>query len=364
MDTRLKKTDSMALKGIAILLMVFHHCYRTAEKFAGYEINFWPFQEAAVIEYGLYAKICVSLFAFVSGYGLMFGYQKLPSNKNGDAVTKWAATHIFSTVSGYWFVAPLGYIFYGVMNGFSFSNWGDTRFEKLFSIFVDCIGLSGILGTESVNGAWWYIGTAVVFVAMVPVFAFMIDRFGVLICGMLIIISSRILGLGFLGGSTPYSFFLILMLGMISCKYDFFAVFENWNIGKSKRVSGIVKFMAMLILVLFGIWSCRKVNLKIFWEYKYAIIPFILIIFCVEYLFRIPKIKTVLGFLGKHSTNIWLVHTFVRDYLETYVWSVKYFLLVPVVILAISLFISICINSLKRITRYDILIQKAIKAMK
>ena len=35
MGEGLKKEDSAALKGIAILMMVFHHCYRTEKKFAG-----------------------------------------------------------------------------------------------------------------------------------------------------------------------------------------------------------------------------------------------------------------------------------------------------------------------------------------
>lgn len=33
MSKGLKKEDSMALKGIAVLMLVFHHCYRTAAKF-------------------------------------------------------------------------------------------------------------------------------------------------------------------------------------------------------------------------------------------------------------------------------------------------------------------------------------------
>ena len=74
MGEGLKKEDSAALKGIAILMMVFHHCYRTEKKFAGYEILFTPFTAENVIHLALYMKICVCIFAFVSGYGLMYGY--------------------------------------------------------------------------------------------------------------------------------------------------------------------------------------------------------------------------------------------------------------------------------------------------
>ena len=87
-------------------------------------------------------------------------------------------------------------------------------------------------------------------------------------------------------------------------------------------------------------------------------IPFILILFLKEYVFRIPGLKRLLGFLGKHSLNIWLVHTFVRDYLKPYLWSLKYFALVPLAILLISLVLSVVINALKKYIGYDGLIRK------
>lgn len=40
MSKGLKKEDSMALKGIAVLMLVFHHCYRTAAKFEQYDVVF------------------------------------------------------------------------------------------------------------------------------------------------------------------------------------------------------------------------------------------------------------------------------------------------------------------------------------
>ena len=68
MGEGLKKEDSAALKGIAILMMVFHHCYRTEKKFAGYEILFTPFTAENVIHLGplyenlrLYFCFCIRI---------------------------------------------------------------------------------------------------------------------------------------------------------------------------------------------------------------------------------------------------------------------------------------------------------------
>lgn len=364
MGTRLKKEDSLALKGVAILLMVFHHCYRSAEKFEGYDIIFAPFQEIEVIQYGMYAKICVSIFAFVSGYGLMYGYSRLAVKDNPRDVTKWVGSHIISTMSGYWFVAPICYLAYGMIYGFGFTKWGESRLEKLFYIFLDCAGVSGILDTKSLNGTWWYIGAAVLFIVAVPILAALTERFGVLECVLGVVCLPRILGLGYLGGRNGYSFFLILMIGMLCCKYDLFAKYENWKPFQNERIGQISKMGITFFLVVFGVWSSEKVELSVLWEYKYAAIPFVVILFCTEFMFRISFIKRILVFLGKHSGNIWLTHTFVRDWLGDYVWSVKLFWMVPLVICGISLVVSFIINILKKITGYNTMIQKILQCMK
>lgn len=361
METRLKKSDSTALKGVAILLMLFHHCFRTADKYAGYDVIFFPLQENWVINIGIYSKICVSLFAFVSGYGLMHGYSRLLNEGKTNHTAKWIGTRIVSTLSGYWFIAPLAYIVYGFVNGFGYGKWGENRIEKIVMIFADMAGLSGVMDTTSVNGAWWYISTAIIFVILIPVLVTFMNKFGDLACVLLIFSLPRILGIGFLGGSNTYSFLMVFVIGMLCCKYDFFAKFEKAHLLKHDVLNDMVKFCVLLFIILFGIWSFRKVSLSLFWEYRYAIIPFFVILFFVEYVFRIRIFKTILEFLGMHSYNIWLVHSFVRDYLADYVWSVKYFLVVPLVILLISLVISMGINFLKRILGYDEMIKKLVK---
>lgn len=366
METRLKKEDSLALKGIGILLMIFHHCYRSTEKYSGYNIVFAPFQEMLVVNYGMYAKICVSIFVFVSGYGLMSGYSRLmqTANVNAQKVTAWTEKHIISTMQGYWFVAPMSYLFYGIFNGFQFSKWGSGPCEKMLYIFFDCVGLSGILDTKSLNGTWWYIGTAVIFVAAVPVLSWIVDKFGAIECIIFVFVLPRMLQLGFLGGRNAYSFLMMLLIGMLCYKYDFIAKFESWKLLKNTHLNQIGKFMLIVILVYCGILSSERIKIGLLWEYKYAVIPFIVILFCVEYVFKIPFCKEILTFLGKHSGNIWLIHTFVRDWLGNYIWSTKYFWIIPLIILAVSLGISFIIEFCKWVIGYDFWFQKIVQHMK
>ena len=71
----MSKTDSGALKGTGILIMLFHHLF-LAGRFDGFEISFWPFSAAQITHIASFCKICVSLFAFISGYGLILSYRR------------------------------------------------------------------------------------------------------------------------------------------------------------------------------------------------------------------------------------------------------------------------------------------------
>ena len=89
MKKELTREESSAIKGVAILLMIFHHCFRTEKKFAAYSPIFTAFfTESRVISLAKWAKICVPLFAFVSGYGLLYGYRKLKGKEKREEMEK------------------------------------------------------------------------------------------------------------------------------------------------------------------------------------------------------------------------------------------------------------------------------------
>lgn len=338
MGNGLKKEESAALKGVAILLMIFHHCYRSEDRIAAHpELIFDPFQAGQILQIGLYCKICVCIFAFVSGYGLLYGYRKNQQNSLRITDAGWVKRHLLSTLSGFWFISFLSCILLGITGRINIERWGNTRVKVFLGIFSDCLGLSGLFDGKTLNGSWWYMGAAVTFIVLLPILAAVIKRFGGFVCMALIFLLPRVLNIGFLGGRSPYSFLAIFALGAIFCEYDLFQRFEMLKVVKNEKLNEGIRF----------VW-----------------IPTGVILFCKEYLFRITFFKKILQYLGKHSMNIWLVHTFVRDHLKEYVWSARYFLLVPLVILLISLVISYAVDILKKYSGYDNLIQLCKEKMK
>ena len=88
----------------------------------------------------------------------------------------------------------------------------------------------------------------------------------------------------------------------------------------------------------------------------------IVILFANKYLKRIPILNRALMYIGNHSLNIFLIHTFIRyEYLNDFTYSFKYALLIPFILLAISFALSVAVELLKKLIRYDKFVSKIIK---
>ena len=351
MSEGLSKKESMALKGMAVLMLVFHHCYRTTAKFEKYDVVFRGLTCEQVISIAGWCKICVAIFAFVSGYGLMYGYTRKAAGKNADSVSRWTLKHIFSTMSGFWFTAVVFYILYTLLKKPDFHKWGATFSEKSLHIGLDILGISKLMGTKSLNGSWWYMSAAFVYILLLPILAGMIRKYGAFLSIAIIFIFPRVIGMNFPGGTSAYSFLMTFTIGVICCDCDFFSRFRSLG---NRKVTGIL--LGMMIVASFFLY--HRVDIKTLWEFHFAIVPFLVILFCTEYLCKIRWIAGILEYLGKHSMNIWLTHTFVRDWLGKYVFSVREFWLVPLLILVVSLMIGYCLDLLKKISGYENVIKR------
>ncbi len=89
-----------------------------------------------------------------------------------------------------------------------------------------------------------------------------------------------------------------------------------------------------------------------------SFLAFSVIFFCFNVLSDIPLVNTVLEFIGKHSGNIFMFHTFIFsiDFKE-FVYAPKYSVLIYVLFVTECLIISMAIEKLKKIIRYDKLIK-------
>ena len=64
--------------------------------FDGFTLSFAPFTEEAVVHASLMSKLCVSMFAFVSGYGLFLSFRN--QVKMSDGISRYVVSRYLKTM--------------------------------------------------------------------------------------------------------------------------------------------------------------------------------------------------------------------------------------------------------------------------
>lgn len=361
------KNNTLALKGIAIIMMMFHHCFLAAKRFKGYDVSFFPLNQGTVIEISLFFKICVSIFAFITGYGLMLSISKLLEKKEttGKEVGKWTIGRLIKTLSGYWIIVVLSLIICQLINGRTGSVlFKDGIVSGIVNVIMNLFGLCDLFGVKNLNSTWWYMSLAVLFIISIPIFAKMFKKYGYFVTLALVIALPRIIGWKF-SVNTYISFLFPVLLGMICAEQNLLVKFANFKIIKKNKIADkVLKFIieTAIFVLLYMLYNNLKVDR--FYEIMNGVIPMYIIMYFYEFYLDIPILKNILGFLGKHSMNIFLIHTFIRaTYLENFIYSRGNFIVIAAVLLGLSLAISIILEFFKKLIRYDNLINKLIEVI-
>jgi len=352
------KQNSLALKGIAICLMMFHHLFLSVDRFMGYNINFFPLSQDRAIQIALFFKICVSIYAFITGYGLMISYKKLNNNKeaNNKEKGKWFLSRIIKTYSGYWIIVALSLIICQLIDGRTqMILFKDGISKGILNIIFNFSGLAYLFKFNQLNATWWYMSICFLFILSIPLLYNIIKKYGYIITGLLIIVIPRLLSLEF--SEVSYTAFIFaVFLGMLCADKNLLVKVSEFNLFKNKY-NRITKFILETILIILLYIIYQKVPLESCWELHFGLIPMIIIMYLYNFYLELPIIKNIFEYLGKHSMNIFLIHTFLRTtYLKDFILEKEYFLLVFITLLLSSLLLSIIIELFKKLIRYQKLI--------
>ena len=347
MNTAFSKQDTLAMKGIAIILMLFHHTFNGAAMYKGYEMSFWPMTQSSVHLLAWFGKECVSVFAFLSAYGLTVSLRK-----SKKPLKQWLTERYFALFKGYWFVYLLSLPVTALLDQrYKTYTARGEHLSGFFYALLDFLGVGNIFGTPSLNGAWWYMSLALMILFIVPATLAMFDRVGWVFTILLGVLIPRILNNTFPGNNAVMSYLLIVLCGACFADYQ---VFEKLSLkGRPLwlQTAGTVLSTALLAL---AIRTYQKMNVESSWELNYGVIAVILIVWCFETLLRIPKFREVLIFLGRHSMNIFLTHIFLRSfYAVKFIYSLGNCFLTVGMLLLLSLLLSLVIEGVKQLIGFD-----------
>ncbi len=349
------KHQTNIVKGIALLLLLWHHLFYNDPKSYSKFVSIGLINEIPVeCIIASFCKICVALFLFLSGYGLYKSYtsylHRLLLN-NSDIKKKnikYLYVHIINLLSNYWFIflifVPMGLIFGRSI----FLYYG---INPLYYI-ADFLGVSYLFFEydATMNVTWWYMSIIILFYLLFPLF-YRIQKFS----GELLLIVSIIVAF------CP----LIPEFRQIKiwlCPFIFGMYISENNIierlsDKTDKRYKLILFSLLSICFLLYLRS-EYFNGKVYIDF---LLSLFISIFSFSLLSRIPIINKMLEELGKYSGQIFMFHTFIYSYyFKDFIYWFKYSLIIYIVMVIVCYLIARLLSWLMKVTRYNKLINKII----
>lgn len=337
--------ESTKVKGLAVLLLLFHHLFYPATRMEENQMVFYLLPEQVVQNAALAARVCVWMFAFLSAFGLTRKYMELASPRQAGEIGTFLRRRWISLMKPYWFVFVLLFLASFIL----FQNPLEVYQRNPVYIFLGFFALSDLFGTPTLCGIWWYMCFAQILLFFLPVCAELCHKFGwsTLILGYL---SIQYLGEGIRSpyGGTYLGYLLVILLGVLCAQGQ---VFERigQTVGRGWR-----RYLAGTGAVALAIGClCAHLATDSGGQAKVFMTVAACLLSLSVYLLVIGQTASrILFCLGRYSGTIFLVHGFsYLHYPQLIYWSHN----VPLTyltLLAISLLLSIGIEKLQQLLRY------------
>ena len=169
------KESSDVAKGVAILLMLFYHLFSNAQDNQIMQVNFSPIPEDLFLMFAKFGNICVSVFVFLTAYGIstkLFATGEFSLKDAYRSSFKRAGKLflnfflVFVIVNLLWFK----YFDYALL-------YGAVK-QGVLAFLADALSLSHFFGTPTLNMTWWYMSIAYTLVFLVPFLAYLCKKTG------------------------------------------------------------------------------------------------------------------------------------------------------------------------------------------
>ena len=354
------KEHTMQMKGIAIIILLFHHCFLNAQRWATvpyeklattkgwgyYPISFAPFSSHTIQYLASFSKICVAMFVFMTGYGMWVSYE---SQKKKTTMSNYIKKRMVTLMTGFLIIFAVTEIL-AIPTGRFIEVYGHD-FRSVVYMIIDALGLAKLLGTPLFCLTWWYMSLAIVLIMIFPFVHSMMEKYQWIVVVASIIVPRAC---GFGQSTDLFRYLLAYTLGMYFAQHDLLARikerFMEQNMAR-KLLSLIVSLIGLAVII-----KCRQ-NAWIGWKYLDfwdGFAAMYVIVISYIYILNGKWIVKGLGFLGKHSMNIFLIHSFYRDvFFHEFTYSFYYAWLDYMVLMSISLVTSMVLEWFKKLIRYE-----------
>ena len=326
----ISKGDTTAIKGIAILLMLWHHLFLSTDEYGAWANSF-----AAI------AKVCVALFLFVSGYGLTKQFSKLeePYIKN---TVRFLVRRYVNFFLPYWFCFVI-VVAVGNLCGFTFYDAYPESRNTLKCFLLD---VWGQMGYSSYLKAWWFNKMILQLYLIFPLLYLIVRNKYAAIVGLIAIVPLQLNAL-----KVPGNIFFLVEGGLP-------AFYLGMLMAKWRIVPDLGKKKWRIVMLLFSVSLCvglAFVHLKAgIGSYGAILVRALLACSVIVFYMSIQgNWFGFLGFFGKYATIMYLVHVLFLKLIPNVIYGARFAVLIFVVFMAISLVAAMLIDWLQKTLRYD-----------
>ena len=320
-NIELTNNQILETKGIAILFMLLLHLFCNKNYIGLFQPLIYVGKYPLIYYLALFGDCCVAIYCFCSGYGLMYNYIR-----DRESFNKRNTKRILNLYIKYWII---------------------------FLIFVILIG-TFILKKPGYNGAWWFFTTYILLIITSKAINEIILRRNnilILICSLIFYFVAYIqrIKVPIILDSELANYILrqISLYGTSQLPFIVGAIFQknriysylSYRMGRYRYKNTILYLTVLGMIIFHGFVETLFI----------AVFTGIIFICCFNLIDKKEDISKFFQYMGKHSTNLWLIHMFIyMTFFEKYIYALKYPVLIYLWLVLICLIISCMINKIEK----------------
>lgn len=272
----------------------------------------------------------MAIFVFLSGYGLSVKYIENCSAK------AFYLKRFAKLLANYWLIwllfVPLGFIFGALSLESIYGN------HAIIKLVFDFLGVANCFGYYGINPTWWFMSCIILLYLIFPLIAKARKYIWLWL----------VIALG--AGCLPFSLYVLNPI-----KPYLFAFVVGIICASSEKTQSILgsawmKYIAPVAFV--ALFAIR--NMIPYGQLLDGVIAVFLAVTYKEFISNMKGLVRSLEFIGKHSMNIFLFHTFIYYiYFPDLIYWSRNPIMIYMTLLAACLCVSVMIEWLKRTTGFD-----------
>ena len=348
-----KKQTNIA-KGIALCMLLWHHLFYNNPEYHNLFTSLYIITTGNIpVESFIadFCKICVSIFLFLSGYGLHKSWisYKCKHCVNGNLKLGkqfvFVRNHLLKLMGEYWFIfiifVPIGFF----LGKFSYiPSW-----HTIVYYTVDFFGLAYLFWTSTFNPTWWFMSVIIIYYLIFPLLMKLNDYSPEIL--LLIAIFLALVPFAF---AFPFSFNIRDML-QYALPFVSGIYFSNYNLLQKTNICLNTYPKKIIVPTLFFanflIFRLDIINQQYYLDIL-GTIPIVLLSYML--ISKIKFLDKILEELGKVSGKIFMFHTFINGiYFCDFAYSPKYPILIFLFLLVLYYLIAKFLEFLQNITGYN-----------